>query len=109
VEVLEMPPPIERPPTSRRRLAEAARLLRFAVVGIAATATHHAIALVLVAAAGLPAPLAHLSGFRGAVPVSFLGHCRWTFRSRDPAGGKPGGSSPSRSAPSSSAWRRSTL
>lgn len=36
----------------------------------------------MVAAAGLPAQLAHVTGFLGAVPVSFLGHHHWTFRSR---------------------------
>ena len=82
MEIIEMPEPIEHPLPRRRWLPEAARLLRFGIVGVAATATHYAIALSMVAAAGLPAQIAHVTGFLGAVPVSFLGHYHWTFRSR---------------------------
>ena len=54
-EVIEMPEPIEHPLPRRRWRHEAAGLLRFGIVGIAATATHYPIALSTVAAAGLPA------------------------------------------------------
>ena len=77
-----MQTPIERPPSFRGWRPEAARLLRFGVVGVAATVTHYAIALSLVALAGLPAQVAHIAGFLGAAPVSFFGHYHWTFGSR---------------------------
>jgi len=62
-------------------LHETARLLRFGIVGVVATLTHYVLALVMVAVAGLPAQAAHVMGFLAAVPVSFLGHYHWTFRS----------------------------
>jgi putative flippase GtrA len=82
MEVSQMQTPVERPPSFRGWRPEAARLLRFGVVGVAATVTHYAIALSLVAVAGLPAQIAHVAGFLGAAPVSFFGHYHWTFRSR---------------------------
>jgi putative flippase GtrA len=77
---------MQAPPgvSARRRawFAEAARMLRFGVVGLTATATHYAVALALALGAGAPVQLAHVAGFLAAVPVSFLGHYHWTFRSR---------------------------
>lgn len=77
-----MPEPIEAQPPRPQWRPEAGRLLRFGIVGVGATATHYAIALSIVAVAGLPAQIAHVMGFLGAMPVSFLGHFHWTFRSR---------------------------
>ena len=77
-----MQTPIKRPLSVQSWRPEAARLLRFVVVGVAATATHYAIALSMVTVAGFPTQIAHVTGFLCAVPVSFLGHYHWTFGSR---------------------------
>lgn len=61
--------------------AEAGRVVRFGVVGILATACHYGVALGLAIALGAPAQLAHLAGFAAALPVSFLGHYHWSFKS----------------------------
>lgn len=65
----------------RAWVLEAAQVVRFGFVGVAATACHYALALALATAAGVPVQIAHIGGFLGAVPVSFLGHYHWTFKS----------------------------
>ena len=62
-------------------LVEAQRLARFAVVGVAATLSHYAVALPLASGLGAPLQLAHVLGFLTAMPLSFLGHYHWTFKS----------------------------
>jgi len=66
--------------------AEILRLLRFAAVGVAATATH-ALALVGgVELADLSPGAANVLAWMCAVPVSYLGHYFFTFRSHHPHG-----------------------
>ena len=77
-----MPDPMERPLIARPWWREALQVLRFGIVGIAATATHYVIALLLATGGGAPAQIAHVTGFLAALPVSFFGHYHWTFRSR---------------------------
>lgn len=81
----------EQPATTRRfhlewlpspagRLASLplGEILRFGVVGVAATLVHYLTAL---AALALVPPLqANVIGFLTAVAVSWIGHSRWTFR-----------------------------
>lgn len=59
--------------------AEAGRILRFGLVGLAATATHAGVALGVLALS-TPALIANLAGFLAAFVVSFAGHAGWTFR-----------------------------
>lgn len=66
--------------------AQAGRLLRFGVVGVAATATHVAVLTGLVELAGTDPRLANFVGFAMAVPVSYLGHYYWSFGSQHPHG-----------------------
>lgn len=58
---------------------EAARLIRFGFVGLAATATHGAAAFGAWSV-GLPPLLANIIGFLFGFAVSLFGHARWTFR-----------------------------
>ncbi len=59
----------------------AGEVLRFGVVGVAATAVHYGTAFLSL---GLLAPLAaNTVGFLTAVLVSYAGHSRWTFRRTD--------------------------
>ena len=67
---------------TRAWLAEGLQVGRFAVVGVAATLCHYAVAVALAGGAGAPVQVAHVAGFLSAVPVSFLGHYHWTFASR---------------------------
>ncbi len=55
--------------------------VKFAVVGLAATALHLGVAWLLVSA-GVRAQVANAEGFAAAVIFSFLGHTLFTFRSR---------------------------
>lgn len=64
-----------------RLQAEAGRLVRFGVVGVAATGCHYLVALGLALGLGAPAQLAHVAGFATALPVSFFGHYHWSFKS----------------------------
>lgn len=54
-------------------------LVRFAVVGIAATLTHALVYLGFLALAGSDPQFANLWGFLVAVVVSYVGQRRWTF------------------------------
>ena len=58
--------------------AEAPRVLKFGVVGIAATAIHTAVAFATLPFVGSPF-LANLAGFLTAFVFSFLGQALWTF------------------------------
>lgn len=63
----------------RALLPELLRLLRFGLVGIAATLTHMGVAEAALLAGGLPAVWASVIGFVPAFAVSYLGHARVTF------------------------------
>jgi len=65
-------------------LAEILRLLRFGVVGGAATATHFLVALGLAASGSVPLLVANALAFLTAFGVSLFGHHYWTFRSPHP-------------------------
>lgn len=60
------------------------QLVSFGAVGIAATLTHVAVAWAMFAQAGQPVLVANLLGAFAAFFVSFLGHARFTFRTRRP-------------------------
>ena len=60
------------------------QLARFAIVGVAATMTHVAVALLATYQFALPPLQANLAGFALAVGVSFQGHLRVTFRVKNP-------------------------
>lgn len=60
--------------------AEAGTAARFGLVGIAATAVHTLIALVLTATDVAHPLVANLIAFLTAFTVSFLGHHLWSFR-----------------------------
>lgn len=62
-----------------RLLMEAASILRFGLVGVAACATYMLVAL-LVARAGLSPQGANLIGVVASTTVSFLGHVFYSFR-----------------------------
>jgi len=72
-------------PGLRGLLAELFTAGRFALVGIAATATHMLVVWNLVEAGYFPVLGANLVAFLTAFGVSFAGHYLWTFR----APGKP--------------------
>ena len=56
--------------------------LRFAAVGLVATAAHAGVALAVAWALGLAPVLANLVGYLAAVAVSYGGHARLTFGTR---------------------------
>lgn len=58
---------------------EKARILRFAIVGLAATVTHAGMVLLLVEGSGMAPLRANFFSFLLAVLVSFAGHYHWTF------------------------------
>ncbi len=60
----------------------------FALVGVAATVTHLAVALGGREAAGLSPLAANLAGYLAAVGISYLGNARLTFRRRAWQGGQ---------------------
>lgn len=55
-------------------------LVVFGCVGIAATATHYLVAILLVELLGVSVLSANVGGYCGAVSVSYFGHSRLTFR-----------------------------
>lgn len=55
-------------------------LVVFACVGIAATATHYSVAILLVELLGVSVLSANVVGYCGAVSVSYFGHSMLTFR-----------------------------
>ena len=61
---------------------ETARVARFALVGLAATATHLSVAMFLNYASPLSAVLIHTLAYLTAFSVSFVGHYVYTFKSR---------------------------
>ncbi len=61
---------------------ELARLIRFGLVGVAATLTHMAVAEAAHMLGGLSVVWASATGFAPAFGVSYLGHARVTFRGR---------------------------
>lgn len=65
-------------------LPELLRILRFGVVGGAATTTHFLTALGLAATASVPLVAANALAFLSAFGVSLFGHHYWTFRSHHP-------------------------
>ena len=67
------------PLLKRRLLAEAGSLLRFGLVGGAASATYILVAL-LVARAGVTPQTANVIGVVASTTVSFLGHLFYSFR-----------------------------
>ena len=58
------------------------QILRFGLVGIAATATHAGVAVALVEAASVPFLWANALAYGCAVGVSYGGHRGWTFDAR---------------------------
>jgi putative flippase GtrA len=56
--------------------------LRFAAVGLAATAAHAGVALAAATTLGLAPLLANLAGYLAAVTLSYGGHARLTFGGR---------------------------
>lgn len=75
-----------QPTLASRARREAVMAFRFALVGIAATLTHSAVALGLHGAGILPALAANLAGFLTAFAVSFTGHHFWSFAALRGAG-----------------------
>jgi len=59
---------------------------RFAIVGMAATATHVLVMIALVEAASVTPMAGNVLGFLIAVLVSFAGHFYWTFAAPDRRG-----------------------
>lgn len=57
-------------------------VVRFAVVGVAATALHFGVLTLLVEAATLPPPVANGAAFLAALCVTYLGQSLWVFRAR---------------------------
>lgn len=60
---------------------QAGRLVRFGIVGVAATVTHVTTLTALVELLGVDPHVANFLGFVVAVPVSYLGHYYWSFAS----------------------------
>jgi putative flippase GtrA len=58
----------------------ALQYIRFAGVGAAATAVHVALFVGLIELLQIAAFGANLAAFGAALLLSFVGHCRWTFR-----------------------------
>ncbi|MGH6901994.1 MAG: GtrA family protein [Geminicoccaceae bacterium] len=56
--------------------------VRFASVGGAATAVHVVLFAALIELLQSSAVMANLAAFGAALLLSFVGHCRWTFRHR---------------------------
>ncbi|MBK0399594.1 DUF2029 domain-containing protein [Limibaculum sp. M0105] len=77
---------VPRPPLPTRFVVQAARLIRFGVVGVAATATHVLVLSGLIELAGIDPRFANIAAFMVAVPVSYLGHYYWSFGSVHPHG-----------------------
>jgi putative flippase GtrA len=63
----------------RRLLAEAGSILRFGLVGIAASATYILVALIL-KREGLSPQGANVAGVTASTTISFLGHLFYSFR-----------------------------
>lgn len=59
----------------------AARFARFVVVGVASGLIYAAVTTLLVSGAGAPPVPASIAGYCASVPMSFLGHRRFSFRS----------------------------
>ncbi len=64
-----------------RLLAEAGSILRFGLVGIAASATYILVALIL-KREGLSPQIANVVGVTAGTTVSFLGHLFYSFRKK---------------------------
>ena len=60
---------------------ETARIGRFVLVGIAATATHLSVAMSLNFLSALPEVAIHICAYLTAFSISFFGHYFYTFRS----------------------------
>ncbi len=61
-------------------LTEFFTIFRFAIVGVAATAVHMLVALLLLNLAAMAPLPANILGFLFAFGVSLVGHSQWTFR-----------------------------
>jgi putative flippase GtrA len=57
-------------------------LLRFGLIGLAATGLHFALLTLLVERGGLPPPTANGVAFLGALTVTYLGQSLWVFPGR---------------------------
>lgn len=55
--------------------------MRFGVVGVSSGAIYAAVTALLVSGAGIGPVLASVAGYCASVPMSFLGHKRFSFRS----------------------------
>ena len=66
------------------RFQTAARIMRFGIVGVAATLTHALVLWLAVEFGGIRPTFATLLGFFTAFCVSYLGHYHFTFRSSEP-------------------------
>jgi len=61
-------------------LEVALQIVRFGIVGLAATAVHAAVAITLVSLTEISPHIANVIAFAVAFSVSFAGHSRFTFR-----------------------------
>ncbi|YCM45861.1 GtrA family protein [Verrucomicrobiaceae bacterium 227] len=59
-----------------------AQASRFGFIGLAATALHFLLALILIKL-GIPPLVANFGAFCGAFVLSYLGHAHWSFRDQD--------------------------
>jgi putative flippase GtrA len=59
-----------------------AQVTRFAAVGAVASAVYAGVVLIVMGKFGLSSALAGAVGYIVAIPVSFLGQKRWTFRAQ---------------------------
>nr|WP_321440049.1 GtrA family protein [uncultured Hyphomonas sp.] len=69
---------------TRDRFQTATRIMRFGIVGVAATLTHALVLWLAVEFGGIRPTFATLLGFFTAFCVSYLGHYNFTFRSSEP-------------------------
>lgn len=65
---------------------ETLRILRYALIGLLAAATHYSVALGLTLTTPTPAWLANIAGFLCGFAVSYTGQSRFTFTDHAPSG-----------------------
>jgi putative flippase GtrA len=61
----------------------ALQYIRFIGIGAVATAVHVSLFAALIELLPISALVGNLAAFGAALLLSFVGHCRWTFRLRD--------------------------
>jgi putative flippase GtrA len=71
------------PATAWARRGLALQYARFAGVGAIATGAHVVLFVGLIELLQISAVIANLAAFGAALLLSFVGHCRWTFRLQD--------------------------